>query len=458
MRYLKDRVEAGKLLASQLQAFAFDPDVLVLALPRGGVPVAFEVARALHAPLDIYLVRKLGTPGHEELAMGAIASGGGLVINHNVTQVLNISPETIERVAEREREELKRRETLYRKNRPPLSVRGKTILLIDDGLATGSTMQAALEALHKAEVAKIYVAVPVAPASTCERLEQLTDGIICLATPEPFRGVGQWYIDFTQTTDQEVIDLLTQSESWRSGTVPAAKDVTIALENLNLQGRLLQPEGGGQGIVIFVHGSGSSRHSPRNVFVAEQLYRRNFSTLLFDLLTEEEEVLDQRSRHLRFDIPLLAQRLAEVTHWVLDYEDTGHLPIGYFGASTGAAAALKAAAGLGDLIGAIVSRGGRPDLAEDSLPQVAAPTLLIVGGDDGTVIDLNRKAKAAMQPELVRMEIIPGASHLFEEPGTLERVAELAADFFAQHLNEHKAKPAYRRDVNEPSVGFDIQV
>jgi putative phosphoribosyl transferase len=458
MRYLKDRSEAGKILASRLQDFAFDPDVLVLALPRGGVPVAFEVAKALHLPLDIYIVRKLGTPGHEELAMGAIASGGEIVVNHNVTQILGISQETIRHVAEHERREIQRREALYRPNRLPLAVRGKTILLIDDGLATGSTMLAALEALHKQEVGQIFIAVPVAPLETCRRLEQLADGIICLANPEPFHGVGLWYRDFTQTTDEEVIALLKKSEEWRNESFPMGKDVVIPLDDVNLHGNLLLHEGGGQGLVIFVHGSGSGRLSPRNIFVSEQLYRKGFSTLLFDLLTEEEEKVDQKTRHLRFDIQLLAQRLAQVTHWARDYEETGHLHIGYFGASTGAAAALQAASGLGDMIGAIVSRGGRPDLATDVLPQVAVPTLLILGGEDEEVIELNREAQSHMRPDLVRMEIIPGAGHLFEEPGSLEKVAELAADWFAEHLDNERAQNQPGRPNREGLESFDAQI
>jgi putative phosphoribosyl transferase len=458
MRYLKDRSEAGKLLASKLQAFAFDPNTLVLALPRGGVPVAFEVAKALHLPLDIYIVRKLGTPGHEELAMGAIASGGEIVINHNVTQILGISQQTIRHVAERERHEIQRREVLYRQNKPPLSVRGRTVLLIDDGLATGSTMLAALEALHKQEVGQIFVAVPVAPLETCRRLEQLTDGLICLANPEPFHGVGQWYRDFTQTSDEEVIALLNQSEEWRNENFPTGRNVVIPLDDVNLHGNLLLHEGGGQGLVIFVHGSGSGRHSPRNIFVAEHLYRKGFSTLLFDLLTEDEEKVDQSTRHLRFDITLLAQRLAQVTHWARDYEETGHLHIGYFGASTGAAAALQAASGLGDVIGAIVSRGGRPDLAADVLPEVSAPTLLILGSEDREVIELNREAQARMRPGLARMEIVPGAGHLFEEAGTLEQVAELAADWFHQHLDNQRAQRPSRSFQRDSLEGFDAQI
>ncbi|MEW6735218.1 MAG: phosphoribosyltransferase [Acidobacteriota bacterium] len=204
----RDRTDAGKRLAIKLQAYANRSDVLVLALPRGGVLVAFQVAEALNAPLDIYLVRKLGVPGHKELAMGAIASGGVRVINDDVVNYLGISGETIDRVAEEETEELSRRDHLYRggKIRPELS--GRTIILIDDGLATGSSMRAAVQALKQANPAKIVIAVPVAPSSTCEGFKTEVDEIICLETPEPFQAIGLWYRNFSQTTDEEVKELL----------------------------------------------------------------------------------------------------------------------------------------------------------------------------------------------------------------------------------------------------------
>lgn len=182
--------------------------MIVLALPRGGVPVAYEVARALHVPLDIFLVRKLGVPGHEELAMGAIASGGVRVLNESVVRALDVSPDEIEEVARTEQEELERRQRAYRDDRPPLDVRGKTVILIDDGLATGSTMRAAVEALRQQGPAHIVVAVPVAAPSTCEEFQSIADEVVCVETPEPFRAVGLWYDDFSQTSDTEVYELL----------------------------------------------------------------------------------------------------------------------------------------------------------------------------------------------------------------------------------------------------------
>jgi predicted phosphoribosyltransferase len=204
----RDRAEAGRRLAAMLAPYADRPDVLVLALPRGGVPVAHEVARALHAPLDVFLVRKLGVPGHEELAMGAIATGGVRVLNDAVVCALDIPPELIGIVAAEEQRELERRERAYRGDRPPPDVRGRTVILIDDGLATGTTMRAAVAALRTQNPARIVVAVPVGSPDTCEELQAEADEVHCAETPEPFYAVAIWYGDFTQTTDEEVRELL----------------------------------------------------------------------------------------------------------------------------------------------------------------------------------------------------------------------------------------------------------
>jgi predicted phosphoribosyltransferase len=208
----RDRIDAGRRLASRLADYANRDEVLVLALPRGGVPVAYEIAKALHAPLDIFLVRKLGVPGHEELAMGAISTGGVRVLNDDVVDYLDIPGDVIDEVAAIELEELERRERTYRGNRPEPNVRGKTVILIDDGLATGSTMRAAVKALRQQGPARILVAVPVSAPETCDEYRMGVDEIICAQTPEPFMGVGMWYRDFSQTTDEEVREILAQAE------------------------------------------------------------------------------------------------------------------------------------------------------------------------------------------------------------------------------------------------------
>lgn len=204
----KDRHDAGRFLATKLTAYADRPDVIVLALPRGGVPVGYEVARALHAPLDVFLVRKLGVPGQRELAMGAIASGGVRVLNADLIRALQIPPQAVEAVIAEEETELQRRERAYRDDRPPLVVRDRTAILVDDGLATGSTMRAAAQALRQEHAVQIVVAVPVAPPETCAEFRAEVDDVVCALTPDPFYAVGLWYADFAQTTDEEVHDLL----------------------------------------------------------------------------------------------------------------------------------------------------------------------------------------------------------------------------------------------------------
>jgi putative phosphoribosyl transferase len=207
-----NRTEAGRQLADDLKEYAGREDALVLALPRGGVPVAFEVARALGLPMDLFLVRKLGVPGHEELAMGAIASGGVRVLNEEVVRMFSPPEDTIARVAAQEQEELERRERAYRGGRRDLRLEGKTVILVDDGLATGSTMRAAAQAVRAQDPARIVVAVPVAAAETCDELRGEVDEVVCTLTPEPFRAVGIWYDDFAQTTDEEVRELLRRAD------------------------------------------------------------------------------------------------------------------------------------------------------------------------------------------------------------------------------------------------------
>lgn len=209
----ENRAEAGRFLATRLMQYANRSDVLVLALPRGGLPVAYEVARALHAPLDLFTVRKLGVPGHEEMAMGAIASGGVQVLNTDVIEQFEVSDTDVERTAAMERAELDRREALYRGSQPRPDVRDRTVILVDDGLATGASMRAAVTALKRLDPARIVVAVPTAARSTCDEFEDEVDEVVCAITPDPFYAVGLWYEDFSQITDNEVRDLLQQVAS-----------------------------------------------------------------------------------------------------------------------------------------------------------------------------------------------------------------------------------------------------
>jgi len=215
--YFRNRTEAGQVLARRLQQYKNQPDVLILGLPRGGVPVAYEVARELNAPLDVFIVRKLGVPGHEELGMGAIATGGVRTLHEGIIREIGISPQTIEAVSAREQAELERRERLYRGDRPAPTIKGRTVVIVDDGLATGSTMKAAIQAVRQQDPRQVIVAVPTAPSETCEQLKESADHVVCALTPEPFFSVGGSYADFTQITDGEVRDLIASAANISSG-------------------------------------------------------------------------------------------------------------------------------------------------------------------------------------------------------------------------------------------------
>jgi len=435
----RNRVDAGRQLGAELERRQIEnDDVVVLGLPRGGVPVAFEVAQSLGKPLDIIMVRKLGVPFQPELAMGAIGEAGVRILNREVLRTARVTEGEFEAVERRERAELERRSRLYRGGRPPVVLLGRTAVVVDDGIATGSTARAACQVARALGATRVMVAVPVASRSSLTDLADVCDQVVSLEAPEPFYAVGEWYWDFSPTSDEEVIALLQRaargatrpSATARSGDDPPVRDedVEVRVGRVELAGHLTVPEVL-RGMVVFAHGSGSSRHSPRNRFVASALNASGLGTLLFDLLSPDEEL----DRTQVFDIPLLANRLGEVTKWLEAQPEAMGSKIGYFGASTGAAAALWAAAEPDASVAAIVSRGGRPDLASSVLHRVRAPTLLIVGERDKMVLDLNREARELIGGES-RMTVVPHATHLFEEPGALEEVARLASEWFLRHL------------------------
>jgi putative phosphoribosyl transferase len=435
-----DRQEAGLRLAGHLTHLEDRNDVVVLGLPRGGVPVAHEVARRLGAPLDVIVVRKLGVPYQPELAMGAIGEEGVRILDPRIVSMAGVSEHELEAVEQRERAELHRRAELFRRGRPRETLDGKTALIVDDGIATGSTIKAACSVARGLGAARVVVAAPVAPRDAAEQLAGDADEVVIVEQPHSFYAIGQFYADFNQTTDEEVTDLLhraSPSAGFAADDDPPGntgvdvdEEVDITAGDVRLEGRLHLPSRS-QGTVIFVHGSGSSRHSPRNRHVAQVLNQAGLGTLLFDLLTAHEEL----DRSNVFDIDLLADRLIEVGNWLRRHHRWPSQPVGYFGASTGAAAALRAAAKSGSDVAAVVSRGGRPDLTGPAIADVAAPTLLIVGSRDTVVLDLNRQARAQMTCE-TSIEIVPGATHLFEEPGALDQVATLARRWFLGHFRE----------------------
>jgi predicted phosphoribosyltransferase/dienelactone hydrolase len=438
----RDRHDAGRRLAERLAPLAREHPVVV-ALPRGGVPVAYEAALALRAPLDVLVARKLGAPGHREFGIGAVAEDGVRVLNGRALRMLQLTEEELADAVARAERELRDRRTRYRRGRPPVPVSGRTVILVDDGLATGATARAALRSVRGRGAARLVLAVPVAAPDTLEAIAEECDEVTCLVTPDPMLAVGYWYRRFGQTSDAEVSRLLAASTHGTpvqagAGTAPdgAAADPPATRSEVlipvarggQIAGDLTVPERP-SGIVVFAHGSGSSRRSPRNRDVAAVLAEAGLATLLLDLLTPAEE----RRRANVFDIGLLAGRLTAASEWVRGQRRLAALGLGYFGASTGAAAALWAAAEPGAEVRAVVSRGGRPDLAAPRLSRVRSPALLLVGGEDRDVLELNRDALSLMECE-AHLEIIPGATHLFAEPGALDEVARLAAGWFTGRL------------------------
>ncbi|GAA3125415.1 phosphoribosyltransferase family protein [Planomonospora alba] len=464
-----DRRDAGMRLAARVRERLGGVDAVVVGLPRGGVPVAFEVAREIGAPLDVIVVRKLGVPAQPELGFGAIGEGGVRVLNDDVVRAVGVTPGEMAQVERRERDELDRRARRFRGDRPPVSLEGRTVVVVDDGIATGGTARAACRVARAHGAARVVSAIPVGAPDAIESLRGVADEVVCLHAPADLFAIGAWYTDFEQTSDAQVVELLQRAAAAyaaasgadgpagdaagagapagsRAGAAdrPAgsgageraagargsafAEEVGADAGGVRLPGRLAVPEGAA-GVVVFVHGSGSSRHSPRNRQVAAALHRAGLATFLFDLLTPDEEL----DRGNVFDVPLLAGRLARVTGWLRGHRAVRGLPVGYFGASTGAAAALWAAADPDCEVAAVVSRGGRPDLAGDRLPAVRAATLLIVGGRDEAVLDLNRAAQRRLRCA-ASLRIVPGATHLFEEPGALETVSEFAREWFTAHL------------------------
>ena len=464
----RNRRDAGRRLAPQLLPLAHE-DPVVLALPRGGVPVAFEVACSLGAPLDILAVRKLGAPADPEFAVGALAEDGTSVLDAETVRRVGMTRSALEHTLERELREVRRRAERYRAGTHHVAVRGRTVIVIDDGLATGLTCLVAVRALRSRGAARVVVAVPVAAAAAIGRLGTEADEVVAHTIPRELIGVGRWYHDFAEVSDDEVLALLyvaaqrQGAQQRREGECSAAHDpgehrhaaprqrcanaprevalagsreLTFEFAGASLIGDLTVPALPA-GLVIFAHGSGSSRLSPRNREVASVLNDSGLATLLFDLLSAAEG----RRGELVFDIPLLAHRLEFVTREMLADPAVGGLPLGYFGASTGAAAALRAAAAIGSDVRSVVSRGGRPDLVDGRrLAAVTASTLLLVGSHDSAILSLNREAAELLTAEHA-FTVINGAGHLFEEAGTLDVVARLAAQWFTTHLAAPAARP-----------------
>jgi putative phosphoribosyl transferase len=421
----QDRTEAGQYLAAALARYRHS-NPLVLAIPRGGVPMARIVADALEGELDLVLVRKLGAPGNPEFAIGAIDEHGRTMLDDRAVEWSGADRTYVEHEAQRQMALIRERRRRYCGDRPGIPPTGRTVIVVDDGLATGATMLAALRAVRAQHPVRLVCAVPVGERESVRQVRRVADEVVVLAVPPSFGAVGRFYRKFDPVEDDAVMAALAATGHATASAYPVqlqAEDGPV------LDGELTSPEHPG-GLVIFAHGSGSSRHSARNRFVAQALQRQGFATLLFDLLTAQED----RDRGTRFDIPLLVGRLRSALDWAKGESAQRNLPIALFGASTGAAAALVVAAQRPDDVIAVVSRGGRPDLAGATmLAQVRAPVLLLVGGADPDVLALNRDAQAALgtRAELV---VVPDATHLFEEKGALEQVATLSTQWLARRL------------------------
>ena len=431
-----DRSDAGRRLAARLAQLR-DEQLIVLGLPRGGVPVAFEVARELGAPLDGSGVCKLGAPFQPELGMGAIGEDGVRVLSREIVAEAGIGEEEITAVEVRERAELERRVARLRGGRARQPLAGRVAVVVDDGIATGSTARAACQVARAQGAARVVLAVPVAPPDWETEIGGDADELICLETAPAFFAIGQFYADFAQTTDEQVIACLHRAATPAAGTPasPAraddppgpAQEIQIAAGGVRLAGRLTVP-GKPAGIVVFAHAAATGRHSPRSRYLAVVLHQAGLATLLMDLLTPSEQV----DPATVFDVRLLARRLTGITRWLRTQPQADGLPLHYLGTRTAAAAVLYAAAEPDAQVAAVVCRGGRPDLASAALAAVRAPTLLIVAEQDQVLLRLHRQAQAGLRCEN-RLALVPGSSDLLEGPGALAAAAGLALDWFTSH-------------------------
>ena len=418
--HFRNRIDAGQQLANALEHLD-RTNVVVLGLPRGGVPVAFEVASHLHAPLDVLIVRKLGTPGQTELAFGAVGEGGVRVLNDEVVNMEGLNDFVIGRVSSEQNQEIERRHVIYRNGRPPLDLTGKTAIVVDDGIATGATARAACMVAKRMGADQVVIAVPVAPAGWEQGFLDVTDRRISIFQSRDFGSVGYFYENFDPVDDDTVRALLAYSVHHQMD-----EEVAVGVGHQRAVRADIHSPLGAKGVVVFAHGSGSGRKSPRNIQVADEMHDSGFATVLADLLASEDE--EDRT----FDIEFLTERLTKVVEWVKEHPILGRLPLAIYGASTGAAAAMTVAANDHE-VRCVVSRGGRVDLSVSRPEDLVQPVLLVVGSLDTVVLGLNR-AFCERLGSRCTLRTIEGASHLFEEEGSLKQVARQAVEYLTSHL------------------------
>lgn len=435
----RSRDDAGAAVARSLRDLSQRDDVVVLGLARGGVIVARAVAQKLRAPLDVMIARKLGVPGIPEVALGAIAESNGMVLEDSIARYLGVDPQLIARIERRQRREGARRVGMYRAGRPLGDVHGRTVVLVDDGLATGATIRAAVHALRTQQPARIIVACPVGSRDGCRDVATIADEVVVLATPEPFETVSRWYESFDPVSDGEVLSALGRhahpNEAFSDTPDERGIQIPINVGACSLDGDLGLPNDSIQphGLVVLVHGGGSSRQSYRNRFLAGCLRMAGWATLRVDLLLPDEQERDRATAEERFAIPFLTDRLCAAVDWAVHNDLPGAARLVMFGASTGAAAALRVAVERRTSVAAVVSRGGRVDLAGSALQLLGVPTLMVVGGADRETLRRHRRALRAMRGD-VTLKIVRGAGHTFEEEGAIGAVARHVTRWLAKHV------------------------
>jgi putative phosphoribosyl transferase len=433
----RDRHHAGITLARDLTGLA-SRQPLIVAVARGGVPVAAAVAAELGAELDVLVVQKLGIPGHPHITAGALSSRGASSINHKALGGFGISPLALDRVLDKERLILAQQEREIRGNVTPKRVHDRLVILVDDAVMTGSTLHTAIAALRAAGAREILLATPAGSSAALTTLGSEVDQVICPSIHPRLDSLSQVYEDSQAVSVAYAREAYQRYERTRGSSAEATSpvhhaDVPIPAGNVRLAGTLTIPEPA-TALVAFVHGSGSNRFSPRNRQVAAALEQAGFATLLFDLLTAEEQATEADVHELGSDLGLLAARTTSVLDWLAKEERTAQLPLVLFGASSGAAAALLSAVERPQRVRGIVCRGGRPDLAEAALERVTTPVLLLVGSEDHAVLELNRIAARRLHGPHSLL-VVPHATHLFNEPGTLDVVSDLTLSFLNECLS-----------------------
>ncbi|MBC7843916.1 MAG: dienelactone hydrolase family protein [Gemmatimonadaceae bacterium] len=455
-----DRHAAGLALAERLSTEMRHPDIIVLGMARGGVMVAAPIARALGAPLDAFVCRKLGVPGIPEVAFGAIAEGGAAPVFDAVCTFIGMPNSVRQSVVARERVEAERRVHRYRDGHPLTDLAGRTVILVDDGIASGATMKAAALALRDQRPARLIAAAPVASIDGVRYLSDSFDDVVVLATPQSFGTVSDWYRDYTPVDDDAVRALL--GKPVRPGEAQAAplehdaeRRIMIPMGHAGAAWTMIGDHGHDgaptqptRGLVIFAHGGGSSRASYRNRYLAGRLRMAGWATLRVDLLSDTERQGDTIGA-FRFDIDRITSRLLAAVSWCRRERVPGCQRLVLYGASTGAAAAMAIAASHPEWVAGVIARGGRVDLAAHTHAQVRAPALLIVGSTDSETLRQNRECAARLRGRAA-VQVVRGAGHTFEESGALGRVGELSVAW----LERLHRRAAVRRWISLPAAWF----